>query len=102
MSKQCLETISASSNRDHPALRKGAHVYVAYSGQCPLYAGETSVNVRTRFIGDGGGAHNRKSWYAEVSHVRILPLSCDFKYYRKLVEAALIIGLQPREQTPNG
>lgn len=101
VSKQCLETISVTSNPDHAALRQGPHVYVAYSGQCPLYAGQTGVTVRTRFKGDGDGAHDRKSWYEEVSHVRFLPLSCDFEYYRKLVEAALIIELEPREQTPN-
>ena len=101
VSKERLETISTLSDGQHPALREGSHVYVAYSGQCPLYAGETGVTVRTRFTGHGNASHNRKPWYEEVSHVRFLPLSCDSDYYRKLVEAALIIELRPREQMRN-
>ena len=100
VSKERLETIGAHSNGDHPALRKGSHVYVAYSGECPLYAGETGQTVRTRFKGDGSGSHDRKPWYKDASHVRFVALSCDSEYYRKLIEAALVIGLRPREQMP--
>lgn len=100
VSKERLETIGAHSNDDHPALREGSHVYVAYSGESPLYAGETGVTVRSRFMSDGSGSHSRKQWYHEVSHVRFVALSCDSKYYRKLIEAALVIGLRPREQMP--
>lgn len=98
VSKGCLEKMSAESNPGHPAQREGSQVYVAYSGCCPLYAGETGVSVRARFRGHGHGAHNRKSWYDDVTHVRFLPLSCGHKYYRQLVEAALVIALRPREQ----
>ena len=98
VSKERLETIGARSNGDHPALRKGSHVYVAYSGECPLYTGESGVTVRTRFKSHGSGSHDRKPWYEEVSHVRVVGLSCDSKYYRKLIEAALVVGLRPREQ----
>ena len=72
---------------------------MAYSGECPLYVGETGEYVRTRFRGDGGGSHHRKEWYERMSHVRFLRLPCaaDDKYYRQLVEAALVVKLRPSE-----
>ena len=99
ISREHLEGLTRRSHPSHPALAKGAHVYVAYSGERPLYVGETGHYVRTRFKEDGGGSHDRSEWYGRMSHVRFLRLPCaaDDKYYRQLVEAALVVKLGPSE-----
>ena len=82
----------------HPTVRRGSYVYVAYENEAVLYVGETGEYVRTRFRGDGSGAHKKEDWYDRMTHVRFRALPSKSDHDRKLMEAALILALRPSEQ----
>ena len=98
ISKKCLEKVDGRKEREHSAVRKGSHVYVAHEDDSVLYVGETAECVRTRFMGDGSGAHRRTDWYCRMTDVRFLKLPSESDHHRKLMEAALIFALRPSEQ----
>ena len=97
--KECLEGVDGRRERKHPTVCRGSYVYVAYENEAVLYVGETGEYVRTRFKGDGSGAHQTKDWYGRMTHVRFWKLPSKSYLYRKLVEAALIFALRPLDQT---
>ena len=98
VSRECLESVDGRRYRSHPTVRRGSYVYVAYEKEAVLYVGETGEYVRTRFRGDGSGAHQTADWYGRMTHVRLMELPSKSKHDRKLMEAALIRGLRPSEQ----
>ena len=97
VSKGCLENVDGRRDRMHPTVRRGSYVYVAYENEAVLYVGETGEYVRTRFRGNGSGAHQTKDWYGRMTHVRFWDLPSQSDHYRKLVEAALILALRPSD-----
>ena len=98
ISRNCLEKVDGRKEREHPAVRKGSHVYVAHDAESVLYVGETGKSVRTRFMGDGKGAHRRADWYCRMTHVRFWKTPLESDHIRKLMEAALIFVLRPSAQ----
>lgn len=98
VSKKCIKDIDGRRNRKHPIIRRGSYVYVVYEDKLPLYVGETGECIRTRFEGDGSGSYKNKDWYERVTHVIFWELPSCNKNYRKLIEAALILELDPSEQ----
>ncbi|NOQ63981.1 MAG: hypothetical protein GQ582_05665 [Methyloprofundus sp.] len=75
----------------------GSLLYVAYENTTPLYVGETGKSIKRRFISDTSGSHKVKNsdWYARMTHVKFIDLDEDNVPYRKLLEQALSIAIQP-------
>lgn len=89
------------NNKNSPrACKSGSSVYVLYSEEHDvLYVGETGVSVKSRCFGDGDGAHDKKSWFSEVSYVKHFTEACESnlsKQERKLLEQAFSIYLSPK------
>lgn len=85
----------------NPISEKGSYLYAAYdsNGQL-LYVGETGESLKSRFTGDGLGAHKNKNWYenmAEVKYKKLCPIDeKNDERYRKLLERALILAGAPK------
>jgi len=97
INKEDLEK-SDGRKKDAPLFsRKGSFVYVAYDvDDLVLYVGETGVSVKTRFCGDGSGAHKNKEWYKNMTKIKYLCNENFTEKHRKMLEQTLSIILEPK------
>ena len=88
-----------------PLSIKGSYVYAAYDADhCLLYVGQTGESIKTRFRGDGSGAHKNKNscWYKDVKYVEYLKLDADSKECRLWLEHTLIFAGKPKHNKRKG
>ena len=92
-----LEAADGRSTNAPPYATSGSFLYVAYENGLILYVGETSVSVKSRFLGDGSGSHSTKEWYSRVTHINYIKATHDElpDKHRKFLEQALSIALTP-------
>ena len=84
------------AGQNSPTGATGSYVYAAYDSKgVLLYVGETGKSIKRRFRDDGSGAHKHKSWYTAMKTVKYKRLCLNSKYYRKLLERALILAGRP-------
>lgn len=92
-----LEAADGRRKNPPPYATSGSFLYVAYENSLVLYVGETSVSVKSRFLGDGSGSHSTKEWYRRVTHIDYIKATHDElpDKHRKFLEQALSIALNP-------
>lgn len=92
-----LEAADGRKKNSPEYAKSGSFLYIAYENSNVLYVGETSVSVKSRFLGDGSGAHRMKKWYSRVTHISYIKATHEQlpKKFRKLLEQALSIALEP-------
>lgn len=97
VSRTDLETADGRKRNAPDYTKNGSFLYIAYENNHVLYIGETSVSVKSRFFGDGSGAHKTKEWYKRVTHINYIKATHEElpKKFRKLLEQALSIVLEP-------
>ncbi|WP_462180201.1 hypothetical protein [Pseudoalteromonas gelatinilytica] len=78
--------------------KTGSYLYIVFENKTPLYVGETSESLKRRFISDTDGSHKKRNsiWYQRMTHVCFLNLTEGDSAYRKLLEQALSIAIEPK------
>jgi deoxyhypusine synthase len=97
VTKQEIE--DADGRKERSAISdEGSVLYIAYENENPLYVGETGKSIKKRFISNKSGSHKVKNatWYVRMTNVKFTKIiSSDSIAYRKLLEQALSIAVNP-------